>query len=356
MPVAQTVLPRWRGFNLLGMYTPRYEGKFDEDDFRWMAEWGFDFARLPMTYLLWTDENDLHKMKEAALAEIDRAVEFGRKYGIHVSINLHRAPGYCVNPPAEPLNLWKDSNALEAFCHQWTMFAKRYHGISSERLSFDLVNEPPAPSDTGMTRADHERVVRAAVAAIRSIDRERLIFADGLAWGNEPMPEFADLGIAQSCRAYQPMGISHYKAKWVGGENWPMPEWTGVFSGEKWDRERLERHYAPWAELARRGVGVHCGEGGAFSHTPHDVFLRWQIAQHRLLHLESARRVRRHRFRQGGRAIRRLAWPQARPQVAGVDAGEVGRVSVQHRGSLIVGCPAVEEVVYLHGWFLCVIG
>ncbi len=22
-------------------------------------------------------------------------------------------------------------------------------------------------------------------------------------------------------------------------------------------------------------MGVHCGEGGAFRHTPHDVFLRW---------------------------------------------------------------------------------
>ena len=27
--------------------------------------------------------------------------------------------------------------------------------------------------------------------------------------------------------------------------------------------------------LARAGVGVHCGEGGCFNLTPHDVFLRW---------------------------------------------------------------------------------
>jgi endoglucanase len=86
----------------------------------------------------------------------------------------------------------------------------------------------------------------------------------------------ADLGIAQSCRAYRPMSVSHYKASWVGGENWALPTWPGPdHDGEHWDRARLERHYAPWAELARQGVGVHCGEGGAFKHTPHAIVLAW---------------------------------------------------------------------------------
>ena len=30
-----------------------------------------------------------------------------------------------------------------------------------------------------------------------------------------------------------------------------------------------------WADLAGQGVGVHCGEGGAFKFTPHDIVLRW---------------------------------------------------------------------------------
>jgi hypothetical protein len=42
-----------------------------------------------------------------------------------------------------------------------------------------------------------------------------------------------------------------------------------------WGRERLEKMYAPWAELAKKGIGVHCGECGCFSKTPHDVFLAW---------------------------------------------------------------------------------
>jgi endoglucanase len=270
-------LPRWRGFNLLDFYSMNSTGDVREDDFRWMSDWGFDFVRLPSNYVLWTDPNDVYALKEEMLEKIDRAVDLGRQYNIHVSLNFHRAPGYCVNPGREePFNLWKDQEALDAFCFHWQLFAKRYSGIPSGRLSFDLVNEPPAATDDGMTRADHERVIRAAVNAIRRIDPDRLIMADGLWWGNAPSPELADLGIGQSCRAYAPMGVSHYKATWVGGENYPMPTWPGISNdGQLWDRARLEQHYAPWCELASQGVGVHCGEGGAFKFTPHDVFLRW---------------------------------------------------------------------------------
>ena len=95
-------------------------------------------------------------------------------------------------------------------------------------------------------------------------------------WGTVPCPELADLGIAQSCRAYTPHGVSHYRASWVGGEGWPEPVWPGQVEGRKtWDRAALEEFYRPWAELAAKGVGVHCGEGGAYSFTPHGVVLSW---------------------------------------------------------------------------------
>ncbi len=273
-------LPRFRGFNLLEMYVadrPGWNTSFQEDDFRWMSDWGFDFVRLPMSYRCWSDPDTCFEIDESALARIDEAVEFGRRYGIHVCLNLHRAPGYCVNPPPEPLNLWRDANALAAFCHHWQTFARRYRGIDSGRLSFDLVNEPPAPGEErGLSRADYERVVRTAVQAIRDADPDRLVIADGISWGNDPMPELADLRVAQSCRGYLPMGISHYQAPWVGGERFPPPQWPdGDSYGERWNRARMEEHYAGWTAMMHQGVGVHCGECGCFNKTPHVVFLAW---------------------------------------------------------------------------------
>jgi endoglucanase len=278
-------LPRWRGFNLLEKFTAddasksgkfgRINHPFEKTDFQWISEWGFDFVRLPMSYHCWSGPDRWLEMDEEVLAQVDEAIGFGQQYGIHVCINLHRAPGYCVNPPPEPSSLWRDADALEACSHHWRAFAQRYRGIPSTQLSFDLLNEPMAPSEA-MSRSDHERVIRTLVTVIREQDPERLIIADGLGYGNDPIPELADLGIAQSCRAYLPMGISHYQAPWVGGERFPEPKWPGGdHFGQVWDRARLEAHYADWARLMSQGVGVHCGEGGCFSKTPHTVFISW---------------------------------------------------------------------------------
>jgi endoglucanase len=270
-PKPQTKIPRWRGFNLLEMFTMRSAGDFREDDFKWIRDFGFNFVRLPACYRIWIEDNDDYKLREPVLEKLDRAIELGGKYGLHVCLNFHRGPGYSVNQEfKEPYNLWKDQQALDAFRFQWQAMAKRYRSIGFDKLSFNLINEPPNESDR-MSRADYERVVRATVAAIREISPQRLISVDGLSWGREPLPELVDLGIVQSCRAYEPMFISHYKASWVNSEKFPEPAWPG----NGWDRKRLDEHYQKWADLAKKGVGVHCGEGGAFNKTPHNVVLAW---------------------------------------------------------------------------------
>ncbi len=130
-PLAQSVdaapapvLPRWRGFNLTNFFQAfsrgeEGQGQVREEDLRWIRDWGFDFIRLPMDYWLWIDTDwkttrklapdDLFKINEAALEKVDRAVELCRQYGLHLSLNFHRAPGYCINDPErEPLVLWRD--------------------------------------------------------------------------------------------------------------------------------------------------------------------------------------------------------------------------------------------------------
>jgi len=108
----QKMLPRWRGFNLLDMFTMRSRGDFREDDFRWMRDWGFDFVRLPMCYRLWIEDGDDYKLHEPMLEKLDRAVDLAGKYGLHVSLNFHRGPGYSVNGEfTEPHNLWKDAES-----------------------------------------------------------------------------------------------------------------------------------------------------------------------------------------------------------------------------------------------------
>jgi endoglucanase len=269
-----TRLPRWHGFNLTEKFVARQDGNppFADSDFALLAEWGFDFVRLPMSYLCWASQDEPLKLREAELKHLDQVAEFGRKHGVHVNFNLHRAPGYCVNPPKEPLDLWKDEPALDNCAFHWAHLAKRFKGIPNNSVSFDLLNEPPSiPEET------YTRVVKHLVQAIRAEDPQRLVIADGLRWGRDPVHSLVDLGIGQSTRGYDPMQISHYQANWVNGaDKWAEPTWPLKLGDKITDKQTLRKdRILPWKQLEQKGVGIHVGEWGAHNRTPHKVALAW---------------------------------------------------------------------------------
>ncbi|GMV98988.1 MAG: hypothetical protein AMXMBFR84_01280 [Candidatus Hydrogenedentota bacterium] len=271
--VAPTSTPgRWRGFNLLEKFIAESKSPFVERDFAWMQQWGFDFVRLPMDYRCWARQDDWLTLDEPELKEIDDAVTLGGKYGVHVSINFHRAPGYSVNPnPPEPVSLWEDENAQAAFAQHWRHFAARYAGVPNDRVSFNLLNEPAKISEDR-----YVRVALRAIEAIRDVDADRLIISDGLHWARQPVKSLAVEGVAQSTRGYDPMPISHYQASWVNGsDKWPLPEWPSEDGENSWNQDRLRTMYDAWRDLAESGVVVHVGEFGAFNRTPHAVVMAW---------------------------------------------------------------------------------
>lgn len=290
-------LPRWRGFNLLDFFSPNpvnSRQSTTEEKLKWMQDWGFDFVRIPMAYpsYLKIDRTknitpeDVYKIDEKAVDQIDKLVVMAHKYNMHVSLNLHRAPGYCINAGFnEPYNLWKDQAAQEAFNFHWNMWAKRYKKLSAKKISFDLVNEPTMREDMNdqhskrgpVPGAIYRKVAQGAALAIRKENKKHLIIADGNSGGNVVIPELIDLDIAQSCRGYYPGQISHYKAPWANKdlENLPDPKWPGQIGTTYWDRSKLEAFYQPWIDLVNKGVGVHCGECGCWKKTPHSVFLAW---------------------------------------------------------------------------------
>lgn len=88
-------LPRWRGFNLLYKFNVGSAPTPDRvmvEDYRMIASLGFNFVRIPLDYRGWIVGGDWEKLDEAKLREIDRIVALGGEYGVHVSLNFHRAP------------------------------------------------------------------------------------------------------------------------------------------------------------------------------------------------------------------------------------------------------------------------
>jgi aryl-phospho-beta-D-glucosidase BglC (GH1 family) len=290
-------LPKWKGFNLTDFNTPNPSGNrrnTTEDHLKWMHGWGFDFVRLPIAYPYYLNfdrskeitPGEVYQIDDGSVEKIDKLVQLAHKYNLHVCLNLHRAPGYCINAGFnEPYNLWKDDEAQKAFYFHWNYWAKKYKNISHEKISFDLLNEPSMREDMNDQHSKsgpvpgelYKKVAKTAAEAIHKENKHHLVIADGNNVGNQPVPEIADLDIAQSCRGYYPHLISHYKAPWANKdpEHMIVPKYPGQVGDQYLSRQMLEDYYKPWIELKNKGVGVHCGECGCWNKTPHDVFLAW---------------------------------------------------------------------------------
>ncbi len=290
-------LSRWRGFNLLDYFSPsrsNNRGITSDEELKWMADWGFDFVRLPMAYPRYVKfdppksitPDDVVNIDEKVVDEVSDLVDRANKYGLHVSLDLHRAPGFCVNAGFnEPYNLWEDKEAQDAFYFHWGMWAKRFAGKSRNQISFDLVNEPCTRKDMNDQYSErgpvpgeiYREVALKSLKEIRKYNPDRMVVADGNNVGSDVIPEIFDLDIGQSCRGYFPHYISHYRAPWVFENPDDAPEvvWPGKIDGQEFNKKSLEKFYAPWIEAVKNGVGVHCGECGCWNETPHEVFLAW---------------------------------------------------------------------------------
>jgi len=290
-------LPRWRGFNLLDFFSPHRKhnrGVTNNEEFKWMADWGFDFVRIPMAYPRYVKfdasknitPDEVLNFDEQAIEQVVDLVERANNYGLHVSLDLHRAPGFCVNAGFhEPYNLWEDKEAQQAFYAHWEMWAKTFASKSSNQVSFDLVNEPCTREDMndqhsrrGPIPGDlYREVVLNCMKVIHKHNPNRMIVADGNNVGSNVIPEIFDLDVGQSCRGYYPHYISHYRASWVfkNPDDAPDVVWPGVIDGKEFSRKNIEDFYAPWIDAVKQGVGVHCGECGCYNQTPHNVFLAW---------------------------------------------------------------------------------
>jgi endoglucanase len=316
----RTTNPAWYGFNLLEYFSTdpdwmkyfpyKDDGLFLEDDFRWIRDWGFNWVRLPMDYRFWTGP-DLFTIDQKKIEPIDRAIRLGEKYGVHVNLCLHRAPGECIldgldetvtgiHVTKQKTSVYDDPKTLDAFAHQWSYFAQRYKGTSSERLSFNLVNEPLVPrtpaeqKELGRTKPeesfnsdimrrhakDYTRVAKAAVDSIREQDPERMVITDGYPGAGAPIPDLIDTGILQSCHTYNPVQLTHYQCEWARGfvsSSTPVPTWPLKDAAGKMicDRQTLVKAFQSWGEIAQKGVRIHFGEMGCYKHTPPNVVLAW---------------------------------------------------------------------------------
>ncbi|WP_300686250.1 cellulase family glycosylhydrolase [Chryseobacterium sp.] len=193
-----------------------------KQDIDFLAKAGFNSIRLPMHYNLYTIpiEKEPVKGKDTWLDEgfkmTDDLLQWCADNKIYLILDLHAAPGgqgndanISDNDKSKP-SLWDSEENQRKTIALWKKLAERYKN-SPWIGGYDLINEPNInftgknPNGTDeMSNAPLWKLQKDITAAIREVDKKRIIFIEGNAWGNNynGLPDIWDHNMAFSFHKY----------------------------------------------------------------------------------------------------------------------------------------------------------
>lgn len=207
--VTQAQLPtEWKG---AGLSSSKNDGgsnsctDFRETDIKFLADNGFNFARIFFSFstLRFPDyPEDGRLVNENELRDLDQLIAWGIEYGVHIQIAMSFYLDESGNDKTDASIAANDAQWAMVQDY-WTMLARRYAGISSRYLTFDLSNEvQPQAGDDFSYAADK---LGELVASVRVADAQRvLLYSCDLNW----VETTASLGLAVGCHAYYPKYIT----------------------------------------------------------------------------------------------------------------------------------------------------
>ena len=134
----ENLTSEWKGAGMSARKDGRnLQQDFKEADLAFLADNGFNFTRVffGFTSLRYPDfPEDITQINETELLELDQLIAWGIEYGVHIQLSMIDTPG-----DLESMDLseeeWENVRAY------WEMLARRYAGIPSRYLTFDLANE-----------------------------------------------------------------------------------------------------------------------------------------------------------------------------------------------------------------------
>lgn len=225
--VTQSKLPsEWQGAGIAARKTRADEYlHFEESDVRFLAENGFNLARLFFGFstLRYPDFPENARMiNEKELEELDQLLAWCMEYGIHLQI----AMSFYLDENGNELEEMPRTDEEWALVKDyWEALAKRYAGIPSRYLSFDLCNEIE-PHDEDIE--DNKAGLTILVEAVRKADPGRvLLYSQSSRASEEWTKVIASMGVAISCHPYFPEIVS--SMDWAYMEknpyldaNWPQ--------------------------------------------------------------------------------------------------------------------------------------
>ena len=207
-----------KGVNLGGWFSQcdhteeRYNNFITENDFAVIASWGADHVRLPVDYELIEDENAVPR--ESGYRHIERAVEYCKKNGLNMIIDLHKTAGFSFDPDEKESGFFENTAFQERFYRLWENIARRFSGYS-DMLAFELLNEVTDKEYcAAWNRISHECIRR-----IREFAPFATILVGGY-WHNsaaavKDIADPYDERIVYNFHCYEPLIFTHQGAHWM---------------------------------------------------------------------------------------------------------------------------------------------
>jgi hypothetical protein len=152
--------------------------RYSEADMQKLAQWGANTVRLAFSYNDLETEDNPPAWKEDGFKDLDEVAQWGRKYGIHVILDMHVVPGGQSTAPycAGGHNLlWTDTASQDRFIDLWREIARRYRG-RTEVAAYELMNEPGSNQKTPELLRS---IDQCAIDAIRTVDPDKIIVVGG---------------------------------------------------------------------------------------------------------------------------------------------------------------------------------
>jgi len=156
------------------------------EDLKFIKNAGFNSVRVPFSYRLFVSENNPQKLEGVGYELLERVINWCRQEGLYVILDMHAAPGGQTGDNIDdgfgyPF-LFESAESQDLTAKIWRAIAARYKN-ESVIIGYDLLNEPIAHYfDKDYFNPKLEPLYRKITAAIRSVDKNHLIFLGGAQW------------------------------------------------------------------------------------------------------------------------------------------------------------------------------
>ncbi|MBN8838048.1 MAG: glycoside hydrolase family 5 protein [Sphingobacteriia bacterium] len=228
-------------------------------DIQFLKSIGVNSIRVPFNYRLFTTEDYLGVNDESrGLKLLDKVVAWCKKENIYVILDMHCAPGGQTGDNIDDSYgypfLFENANNRKLTIDIWKQIAKKYKNETTV-IGYDLLNEPVAHYfDANILNPLVEPFYKELTAAIRSVDKNHIIFLGGVQWNtnfkifNTPFDsnvvytfhKYGDQPNLGSIQRFIDFREKYNVPIYAGetGEN--TDEWVGTF------RKLLEEHNIGW--------------------------------------------------------------------------------------------------------------